>query len=279
MTAGRSFRSSVAATVATVRDDPCILRPTHIGLRPSAGIGGEVGKLTGLNAAAIKCMPPGLDDGCGPGIESESRQCPVRNHPVDRDLANPEIAGCNQYPDPLVVLRHGAKSSESPADAGERQPAKDARRGTIQAGGTGRFFAPDLTACPSCSNASAPRATIDFRLTSPTDGTEGCGYRAVGVIPAESNPANAIARRAGPVGTSFAASVIGKGLSLSFLPGPDQRRRCSQPRAISDPIDAFGRTRPRRRMDQPTACSNREGLRRGPASPGGARLGRLRHPS
>ncbi len=95
----------------------------------------------------------------------------------------------------------------------------------VRADGSGRFDAPDLTACPSCSNASAPRATVDFRLTSVVP-TAGGGYRATGVITAESNPANEIARRAGPVGTAVEAlaSPAG-GLTLSFLPANDVLKR------------------------------------------------------
>ncbi len=65
---------------------------------------------------------------------------------------------------------------------------------------------------------------IDFKLSNATKGTEGGGYRAIGVVTPESDPADTIARRAGPVGASFTAAVIGKGLALSFLPGPDLLR-------------------------------------------------------
>jgi len=40
--------------------------------------------------------------------------------------------------------------------------------------GTGHLSYPDLTACPSCSMASAPEGTIEFELTSVTNG-EGTG--------------------------------------------------------------------------------------------------------
>jgi len=126
---------------------------------------------------------------------------------------------------PLVVTSIPSTTSASVAVsvfAGQYRGATGgAGEAVINADGTGRFDAPDLTACPSCSTASAPRATIDFRLTSASKGPEGGGYRATGVITAESDPADTIARRAGPVGSSITASVVGKGLSLSFLSGPD----------------------------------------------------------
>lgn len=87
----------------------------------------------------------------------------------------------------------------------------------IKDDGSGRFEIADQIACPSCSTASAPRATIDFKLTAPAPTGSG-GYRATGVITAESNPALATAIGAGPVGVSFEATLSAAGgLTLSFL--------------------------------------------------------------
>lgn len=93
---------------------------------------------------------------------------------------------------------------------------------TIGADGTARFEAPDLTACPSCSTASAPRATIDFKVTTVDPGGAAGSYRATGVITAESNPADVVARRAGPVGSVVQLVLVaGRRLTLGFLPTND----------------------------------------------------------
>lgn len=87
----------------------------------------------------------------------------------------------------------------------------------IKDDGNGRFEVPDLIACPSCSNASAPRATIDFKLTAAVPTGSG-SYRGTGVITAESNPSLAAAIGAGAVGASIEAALSAAGgLSLSFL--------------------------------------------------------------
>ncbi len=87
----------------------------------------------------------------------------------------------------------------------------------IKDDGSGRFDAPDLSACASCSNASAPRATIDFKFTSAVPTGSG-RYQGTGVITAESNPAQAAAVGAGAVGVSIEASLSAAGgLTLSFL--------------------------------------------------------------
>jgi len=90
----------------------------------------------------------------------------------------------------------------------------------INTDGSGQFDNVDLTACPLCSNASAPHATIDFKLSAVTSAGAG-GYRATGVITAESDPADA-ARSAGPVGSSLVAQLTSAGgLTFSFLPSND----------------------------------------------------------
>jgi len=87
----------------------------------------------------------------------------------------------------------------------------------IKDDGSGRFDVPDLIACPSCSNASAPRATIDFKLTAAVPTGSG-GYRGTGVITAQSNPAQAAAIGADAVGASIEATLSAAGgLTLSFL--------------------------------------------------------------
>jgi hypothetical protein len=88
---------------------------------------------------------------------------------------------------------------------------------SIKEDGSGRFDSPDLTACPSCSNASAPRANIDFKLTAAVATASG-GYRGTGVITALSNPAHAAAIGAGAVGATVEAVLTPAGaLTLSFL--------------------------------------------------------------
>jgi len=66
----------------------------------------------------------------------------------------------------------------------------------IKDDGSGRFDVPDLVACATCSTASAPRATINFKLTAAAPTGSG-GYRGTGTITAESNPA--LATTSGPV--------------------------------------------------------------------------------
>ncbi len=90
----------------------------------------------------------------------------------------------------------------------------------INADGSGQFDNIDPTACPSCSNASAPHATISFELGTVTTAPAG-GYRATGLITAESDPADA-AKFAGPVGSSIVAQLTAAGgLTFSFLPSND----------------------------------------------------------
>jgi hypothetical protein len=87
----------------------------------------------------------------------------------------------------------------------------------IKDDGSGRFEIADLIACPSCSTASAPGASIDFKLTAPAPTGSG-GYRVTGVITAASNPVVATAIGAGAVGSSFEATLSAAGgLTLSFL--------------------------------------------------------------
>lgn len=96
-------------------------------------------------------------------------------------------------------------------------PTGGAGNALIKDDGTGRFEVADLIACPSCSTASAPRGTIDFKLTSAAPTGSG-GYRGTGAITAESNPAQAAAIGAGPVGSSFEATLSAAGgLNLGFL--------------------------------------------------------------
>jgi len=87
----------------------------------------------------------------------------------------------------------------------------------IKDDGTGRFDVADLTACPSCSTASAPRMTIDFRFAAAAPAGAG-GFTGTGVITGQSNPTNAIARQAGGIGAPMEVTLTSAGgLSLSFL--------------------------------------------------------------
>jgi len=88
--------------------------------------------------------------------------------------------------------------------------------------GSGQFTVPDLTACPSCSDATAPQAIITFRVTSITAPGDPGTYVVRAVITAESDPANAMSIGAGAVGSSLTAFLVPPGiLTLSFLPSND----------------------------------------------------------
>lgn len=91
----------------------------------------------------------------------------------------------------------------------------------ITGDGTGRFQDVDLTACPTCSTAHAPRATVDFKLTTVAALGDPGYYKATGVITAESDPADARGF-AGPVGATVVLSMLPQGdLAISFLPAND----------------------------------------------------------
>lgn len=105
----------------------------------------------------------------------------------------------------------------------------------IKDDGSGRFDLPDLIACPSCSNASAPRATIDFKLSAAAATGSG-SYRGTGVITAQSNPAAAAAIGAGPVGASFKATLTAAGgLTLGFLRSENVLLRTGEATAATSP--------------------------------------------
>lgn len=113
-----------------------------------------------------------------------------------------------------------ARPSANFSDIAGRYVGSTGSSGTvfIRSDGASRYTNVDLTACPSCSTANAPQATIDFRLTTIAGGGT---YRARGVITAESDPANA-RTFAGPVGATVGVAVSPPGdLRLSFLPGND----------------------------------------------------------
>lgn len=72
--------------------------------------------------------------------------------------------------------------------------------------GTGHLSYQDLTACPSCSMASAPEGTIEFVLTSVTNG-EGSGS-----VTASSDPRNGVI--GAPVEVSLRAASPGQFLDV-----------------------------------------------------------------
>ncbi len=100
--------------------------------------------------------------------------------------------------------------------------------GTLSISGTdgaSRFSQPDSTACPSCSTATAPMATVDFRINSIVNLGDPDANRATGVITAESDPADA-RTIAGPVGSTVVVRTFPpKDLTLSFLPVSDVLHR------------------------------------------------------
>ena len=85
----------------------------------------------------------------------------------------------------------------------------------ISATGDGHLLYQDLTACPSCSFASAPSATMDFTLTSVN------GNGASGTVTASSDPQNytvgatvAVSLAAGSPGQLLDVSVDGQGAGV-----------------------------------------------------------------
>ncbi len=101
----------------------------------------------------------------------------------------------------------------------------------IRSDGASRFTDVDLTACPSCSTASAPEATVDFSLKTITATGPPGSYRATGLITAESDPADA-RTFAGPVGATVVVTAYPPNtltdaapqypaLRISFLPDND----------------------------------------------------------
>jgi hypothetical protein len=92
----------------------------------------------------------------------------------------------------------------------------------IRSDGASRFRAPDTTACPSCTTASAPIASLDFNLKSISSSGPGA-YTATGAITATSDPAWASQlSRSATVGSPISLTVAPGGhLTLSLLPGND----------------------------------------------------------
>jgi hypothetical protein len=128
------------------------------------------------------------------------------------------------------VLRAGSSATSANVSvfAGHYEgPTGGSGGAVINRAGSGKFSSPDLTACPSCSDGSAPRATIDFKLTRVTETSP--GYRATGVVTAESDPKDAAA--VGPVGTGVTATLAEGCLTLSLdtvvLTGAHAPRPCA----------------------------------------------------
>ena len=108
-------------------------------------------------------------------------------------------------------------------------PTGGSGEAVINSDGSGKFSIPDLVACPSCSDASAPPEKFDFKLTAlrperrvvvKVDGggvTQiSPGYRAKGVITAESDLKDAAASKIGPIGTGITATLAEGCLGLSL---------------------------------------------------------------
>jgi hypothetical protein len=100
----------------------------------------------------------------------------------------------------------------------------------IRSDGASRFRGPDPVACPACSTATSPIATLDFTLRMLRSTSAGASW-ATGTITAESDAAWAAGlgsgpRGAGPVGSAMSLTVAVNGaLTLSFLPANDVLRR------------------------------------------------------
>ena len=79
----------------------------------------------------------------------------------------------------------------------------------IRSDGASRLKLPDPVACPTCSTATAPIATLDFSLRTLRPSTPG-GYVATGRITAESDPA-AAPPGAGGIGSPVTVTVASGG--------------------------------------------------------------------
>lgn len=92
----------------------------------------------------------------------------------------------------------------------------------IRSDGAARLRSPDPIACPTCTTASAPIASLDFTLGS-ISGTAGSGYTAQGKVTGTSDPKWASSLSApATVGSPVSLSVSRTGrLTLNLLPPND----------------------------------------------------------
>jgi hypothetical protein len=90
------------------------------------------------------------------------------------------------------------------------------------------YSAPDPTACPTCTTATAPLETVGFRLT--RIGPTGAGTTtATGIVTSEGSvpgPNGALSGFPGIVGGPVTLALSRAGdVTLSFLPGTDVLRK------------------------------------------------------
>jgi hypothetical protein len=125
-------------------------------------------------------------------------------------------------PTPAPTSQPGTIGTTYAGIAGNYQ-AGTADGGTlyIRSDGASRFSAPDPVACPTCTTASAPVATLDFNLNTLTSTGPG-SYQATGIFTATSDPAWA-QQQSSPatVGGSVSLTDNNGTVTLSFLPSND----------------------------------------------------------
>jgi len=91
----------------------------------------------------------------------------------------------------------------------------------IRSDGASRFSAPDDVACPTCTTAGSPLATLDFSLNTLT-ATGAGSYRGTGVLTETSDPT--WAQQLSPtatVGAPVSLTDDNGAVTLSFLPSLD----------------------------------------------------------
>ena len=126
----------------------------------------------------------------------------------------------------------------------------------IRADGASRFLAPDGSACPACSTADSPIASIDFGMQSIALGASDTST-ATGVVTATSDAPWAArfptAPKAGSsVSVTFSASR--RTLNISFLPGTDPLTFTSRAATITNtPPCTVAAVTPAVQADQPGA--------------------------
>ena len=214
-------KSTVPAAQATTSKSSAVTAPRAASARGTISCGGDLSVGPNTSCSFAQNVEQAYDQSTG-GTTVVTAHSPVTglNYTIDCTGGSPHVCTGGSTHNASVYFTSGPSHSTPKANPPPQPSATTTGEfasfaGTwgaheqglvIDASGTGRLSYQDLTACPSCSFASAPTGSIDFALRSVTNG-EGTG-----TVTASSDPRNGAV--GAPVQVSLSAASPGQFLHV-----------------------------------------------------------------